>query len=279
MSVSLNPLKFCGTSLTCVAASIISANAAITHLDGLNSLATGVHSVTAGGNTFDGYVRNDGGTGWLLIGRGREGWEFDNDGQGGAGANASSVLNGSDLGTISAFSPAMYADAVINELISNSAGGVDYTGAEVRFRRAGDSTGTDPFQEVRWRATSQTTWRGDFDFSNPGYALTQDVLSGIGGPVLGTAGNSRDTIAAGNNFARIFTWSWTGHSSVQGFSFGNVTTNGDSSATNFWWESANENHAIPYTEVYIRLLNPVPEPSATALAALGMLGLVLRRRR
>ena len=209
------------TTLTALAAMIFgsaTASAVITHLDGLNGLS-GVQSITAGGNTFDGYVRNDGGTGWLLIGRGRENWEFDTDGQGGAGAAASSVLNGADLGTVAAFAPAMYTDAVINELIANSAGGVDLTDVEIRLRRATDQAGTNPYQEVRWNPTIQTTWRGDVDFggASGGYQVIQDITSGIGspsGPVIALTGDTWNTSGGGasplnNGEQRVFTWATT----------------------------------------------------------------------
>ena len=62
-----------------------------------------------------------------------------------------------NLETPEGFSPALYSDAIVNELITNS--GFDFTEVEIRFRRAGDSAGIDPYQEVRWRPTVQTTWK------------------------------------------------------------------------------------------------------------------------
>ena len=219
-------------------------------LNTLDSLITGNHSFTANAQTFEAYVDNDGGTGWLLVGRGRNGWEFDNDGQGAV----ASVNQG--LGTNAAFAPALYSNAIVNDLITKS--GIDLTGVEIRIRRAGDSTGTAAYQEARWRPTTQTTWIGEFDVAGTGYAVEHEILSGIGGAAGPVASNTRDAIDAGNNYARIFTWAWTGHGNQQGFSYGNVVTNGANNATSFWWESGNENHALPYTEVYIRSLSHPP---------------------
>jgi hypothetical protein len=251
--------------------------AAITNLS-LESLATGNHSFNADSQTFDAYVRNDEGIGWLLVGRGRNGWEFDSDGQG----TVASVGVAQDLGTSAAFAPALYSDSIINDLIGNS--DIDLTNVEIRFRRAGDSTGTDPYQEARWRPLTQTSWLGQFD-SN--YDVEQEIISGIGGPTETRNTNSRDAQPTGNNFTRIFTWAWSGHANQQGFSYGAVTTDGSNNSTNFWWENGNENHALAYTEVYIRSLVPVvaanaiPEPSTFIPAAFGLLslGLINWRRR
>ena len=55
----------------------------------------------------------------------------------------------------------------------------------------------------------------------------------------------------------IFTWAWGGHNNLMGFSMGNTVPGADN-ATTFIWDHPNNgfNHAIPYTEVYIRLKAP-----------------------
>ena len=223
-------------------------DAGITDLNTLDTLATGNHSFTADSQTFDAYVRNDGGTGWLLVGRGRNGWQFDNDGQGAVSAVSQ------NLGTPAAFAPAMYSNAIVNDLIGNS--GTDLTDVEIRIRRAADSGGVNPYQEARWRPTLQTTWTGDFD-AGSGYGVVHEIVSGLASPAGPVASNTRDAVQAGNNFTRIFTWAWGGHGNQQGFSYGNVTTDGANNGTSFWWENGNENHALPYTEVYIRRISAI----------------------
>ena len=221
-----------------------------TNLHALNVLPTGNHLFLVGGESIEAYIENDGAIGWLLVGRGRNGWEFDTDGQG----VAAEVGVQANLRTSAAFAPALYSDALINDLIANS--GVDLTDVEIRFSRAGDAAGTDPYQEARWRTSARTTWTGDFDI---GYPVQHEILSGIGAPIGPLATDSRDATAGGNDFSRIFTWAWGGHGNQQGFSYGNVVTNGANDGASFWWENADENHALPYTEVYIRLLNPKPQ--------------------
>jgi hypothetical protein len=251
------------------------------NLNSLNVMSTGNHSFTADGQTFDAHVDNDGTTGWLLVGRGRNNWEFDNDGQG-----LVDEVN-DNLGTPAAFAPKLYSDAIINELITNS--GVDLTDVEIRLRRASDVAGTDPYQESRWRPTSQTTWVGNFDNAVPGnlgYDVEFEILSGLGGAHGPVATNTRDNCcgAANNGPQRVFTWEWGGHGNQQGFSYGQTVIGVDNNDPNtFLWEVAVENHALPYTEVFIRSLNApvIPEPTTLLLAVMGLLMSVvcIRRRR
>ena len=116
--------------LTAVVAAemLVAGGAYAVELNSLDFLTSGNHSFTADGQTFQARVDNDGSHGWLLVGRGREGWQFDTDGQG-----AVDDVN-QNLGTSAAFSPALYSDAIINDLISAS--GTDMTDIEVLLRRA-----------------------------------------------------------------------------------------------------------------------------------------------
>ena len=83
-------------------------------------------------------------------------------------------------------------------------GSATLTDVEIRISRAGDSAGVDPYQEVRWRPKTRTTWTGDFD-ANDQYKIEHEVLSGIGGARGPVDSNTRDAIALGNDFSRIFT--------------------------------------------------------------------------
>lgn len=215
---------------------------AITSLAQVTGLATGNYIVTGNGQTFTGYVMTSLGSSWLLVGRGREGWEFDADGQ----ATNADVRN--NLGVVAGFSPAAYEDAIINDLITNAA--IDLTGVEIRINRAADTTGTN-YQEVLWRPTVQTAWVWSFDTTD--YQIVHDVQASILGAASSSTRNTRDA-NAGNDWRRIFTWAWGGHASQQGFSYGSSVggVNGNDANT-FLWENGTENHAIPYAEVYIRV--------------------------
>ena len=65
---------------------------------------------------------------------GREGWEFDEDGQGAI----TNVIQG--LGTTSAFTPAAYSASLINDLLLQS--GLTMADIEVRLKRAQNIAGT-----------------------------------------------------------------------------------------------------------------------------------------
>ena len=213
-------------------------------------------TVTADGQTFSARVDHDGTNSWLLIGRGREGWDFTTTGQG-----AVADVN-SNLGTPAGFAPAAYSDAIVNDLLSQL--GVNLDDAEVRIRRAANAAGTD-WQEARWYDFASDSWTFDLNQGpanqDGGIPVTHEVVSGPGAPFLDTTSNTRDTATtvgsdSGNNAQRIFTWPWSGHNFEQGFSYGSAISGGANNATSYLWQFSTENHAIPYSEVYIRPLDP-----------------------
>lgn len=212
----------------------------------LNNFATGTYSVTVAGQTFPVYVNNDGTSSWMLIGRGREGWEFDTDGQ-----QAPTAVS-TNVGTAAGFAPAALSNAIVNGLLAQS--GINNTNAQFRIRRATDTTGTTPFQEYRWSNFASPTFTFNLDNAGAGIATTAQVfassLNAAAGPA---AGQTRDFDLLGSNGAgRIFTWAWGGHNNSRGFSYGAAVNNGTNAAGSFLWEFANEEHAIPYAEIYIR---------------------------
>lgn len=223
-------------------------NNVITRLNQITNLATGNYPVRANSEAFTGYVLNVSGTRWFLVGRGRNNWDFDADGQ---GVNAD-VITG--LGTTAAFPPRAYNNAIINSLISN--GGINLTGVEIRINRAANVTGTS-FQEVFWRPISQTTWT--WDFSGADYDVEHDVrVSVLGAGFLDTTGKTRDSMntpisSAANDHTRIFSWGWASQGTQKGFCYGSSVQGTDgNSPTTFMWELATEDHACPYTEVFVR---------------------------
>ncbi len=218
---------------------------AITSLSQIIGLPQGNYIISANSETFNGYVETSLGSSWLLVGRGREGWEFDADGQ---ATNADVISN---LGTTAAFPPAAYSNAIINDLITNA--GINLTNVEIRIKRAANISGTS-YQEILWRPITQASWVWSFDTPSPGYAVEHEVLPSILGAGGSTTGNTRDIDAGGNGGRRIFTWSWVNHGSQKGFSYGNLVGGVDNNDPNtFLWESTNESHALGYTEVYIRV--------------------------
>jgi hypothetical protein len=223
-------------------------NNVITRLNQITNLATGTYPVRANNEAFTGYVANLSGTRWFLVGRGRNNWDFDADGQ---GVNAD-IITG--LGTSAAFSPRAYNNAIINSLITS--GGINLTGVEIRINRAANVTGTS-FQEVFWRPITQTTWT--WDFPGTDYDVEHDVRASIlGAAFLDTTGKTRDSMntpisSSANDHTRIFSWGWASQASQKGFCYGSTIGGTDgNSPTTFMWELNTEQHACPYTEVFIR---------------------------
>ena len=223
-------------------------NNVISRLNQITNLATGNYPVRANSEAFTGYVVNVSGTRWFLVGRGRNNWDFDADGQ---GVNAN-VITG--LGTNAAFTPRAYNNAIINGLITS--GGINLTGVEIRINRAANITGTS-FQDVFWRPISQTTWTWDFPTAD--YDVEHDVrVSVLGAGFLDLTGKTRDSTStpvssSANNHTRIFSWGWASQGNQKGFCYGSTVQGTDgNSPTTFMWELTTEGHACPYTEVFVR---------------------------
>ena len=133
------------------------------------------------------------------------------------------------------------------------------SGVEVRLRRASTPDGTGEYQELRWRdftglPNSNANWSWDFDSGAIVAEMERvNVPAGLSGASLGTGRDDvRDHETAGNDADRVFTWDWDGHNWQRGFAYGGEVTNGANNANSFLWEDGDENHAIPYTEVYLR---------------------------
>ncbi len=170
----------------------------------------------------------DGG-GWTLIGRGREGWDWNN-----AGKNISQVPFG--VGTSAAFRPAYYSSVIIDKIIDKS---VSDLKDGIRIKRAADNLGNS-YQEMRWYLSNQIRWSWMFNSSIhiSNYIINNNSIGSC---------NTRDC-DPGNQQYRTFTWAWSGHNYKKGFSYGDTVRG----SNGFLWEYAGNDHAIPYTEVYVR---------------------------
>lgn len=228
--------------------------------DGLSAargLATGTADFTLASGVVSLYVDGayDGG-GWVLVGRGREGWSWNDAG------NATPAEVAADLGTTAAFVPKFLFAALIDELIDNDE--LQLWGVEIRLKRAAATDGS-AYQEVSWRPQYATDWTWLFDA--PAYDVFQTVADSVLGDGHVSRGPARDTLDGTNDDqTRVFTWAWSEHNSLSGFSYGAAVDIGTGDATSFLWQYANEGAAIPYTEVYVRGAGRVPASCAEILA-------------
>lgn len=201
-------------------------------------------------------MTTDGG-GWVLVARGREGWTFRDYGQ----STPENIRTNVD--NTAAFSPGALSTDIINDLIADAH--VSDLVDGVRIRRATEKVpGVNDWQEIRWNFDDLTSWSWAF-----GGGHRFDTFSIDGNQ--GTGSNSKDSKVkmpaepgAGNRASggldAWFTYPWSGHGGLAGFSYSDET-DGDNNSTSYLWERATENHAIPFTQVWLR-----PQLSTPVLA-------------
>ena len=203
-------------------------------------------------------MTTDGG-GWVMIGRGRDGWTFQDSGQ--SPQSLIGAVNGP-----AAFSPAALSSEKIDGLLGG--GAVKDLADGLRIRRAKNTDGSD-WQEMRWRFLDLGTWSWALD---GGHRLASFSIDGA----AGTGSNSRDSsarlwgeIGAGNraatNFNGWFTFPWSGHGRQAGFSYRD-SIDGQRNHTSYLWEFNTENQALPFTQLFLRptLITAAPAPIADA---------------
>ncbi len=185
-------------------------------------------------------MTTDGG-GWVLIGRGRQGWQFNSAGQG----SPATLRN--TIGGTAAFTPAVLSTDTINGLVAggNIAGLPD----GIRIRRAADMTGT-TWQDVRYHVHDESRWSWGF---GGGVVLDSADFDGVNYPLPNSNAVAASTadLAIDDGMFRIFTWPWFDHNSQAGFAYGSSVA-GSSASTAYLWTAAGENFAIPFAQVWIR---------------------------
>jgi hypothetical protein len=168
----------------------------------------------------------DGG-GWTLIGKGREGWTWDNNGQG--------TL--SDL----ALNPTSYTVATMPATLVDSLVKRNMNLLEAGLRIDRDALS----QKVIWRFSALTKFSWTFDATYAVNAWLNDVNRG--------AFDTYDQyLTGGNDCNRIFTWAWSSHNYVKGFSAGAYCP----CSTSTGWCYSNEAHVIVPSKVWIREAAP-----------------------
>jgi chitodextrinase len=180
-------------------------------------------------------MTTDGG-GWVLIGRGREGWTWSPAGQGGIAALRTTITGPA------AFSPATYPTATVQGLLGG--GRVDALTDGIRVRRAANSTGT-TWQEMRLKMSNRSSWSWAF---GGGELMSNVIINGTTYP----GGNSQSWAANGDqNLLRMTTNDAAAHNYKQGFAYGNRIS-GANDPNNYLWTYTTEKSALPFSQVFIR---------------------------
>jgi hypothetical protein len=190
-------------------------------------------------------MTTDGG-GYVLVGRGRDGWSFFPTGQRSA-ANILSAPNGT-----AAFAPAALPTDTINGLLN----GGTVTGLDdgVLLKRAASFDGSSS-QLVKWHLLHLNSWSWSFP---GGQQLASADINGT----TYVGGNTRDPLqtfdgqvgpgtGSANNSLRVFTYQWAQHNYSAGFGYG-ASVSGNNSPNSYLWTYQNEGAALPFTQVMIR---------------------------
>ncbi len=190
-------------------------------------------------------MTTDGG-GWVLIGRGREGWTFRDYGQS-TSRRLRETIDGTD-----AFSPAALSADTIDGLLNG--GAVSDLADGLRVRRATNKNGT-AWQDLRWGFLDLGAWSWAL---GGGHRLAWWSIDGT----TGSGSNTKDSsirmwgeVGAGNRDGNDldgwYTFPWSGHGRQAGFSYRGLV-DGDHDGTSYLWENNNERQAIPFAQLFIR---------------------------
>lgn len=182
-------------------------------------------------------MTTDGG-GWVLVGRGRDGWSWDGDAQG-SPAQIASTPTGQ-----AAFAPKKLSTATVDALLGG--GRVDALTDGVRLRRAASTTGTS-WQEVRMRIRSLPSWSWAFGAGHPLSSASFDGTSYSGA-------TSRDfgttSTLSSNRLRRVWTFESSTNGWVRGFNYG-ASVAGSTASSSFLYATGSGN-ATPFTQVFLR---------------------------
>src|SRR4051794_35046094 len=115
------------------------------------------------------------GGGWVLVGRGRQGWKPYYEGVGTA-AQVRDTVTGP-----AAFSPAQLSSKTVDGLLNNPK--VSALADGIRLRRAADRAGS-TWQEVRFKMTSRDRWAWTFAAQHPVGTYTFNGIGSSGGQTV-----------------------------------------------------------------------------------------------
>lgn len=176
----------------------------------------------------------DGG-GWVLIGRGREGWKEMYEGLG-TTAQVRSTVTGTG-----AFTPRQLSSTTIDQLLNGKSAQTLSDG--IRLRRALNTSGSQ-WQEVRFQTTKRERWTWTFSSETPVASYKFDNLNGTGG--------ATSTFGSGQGTNRVDTRELKAQGWTQGWSYGTSTTGTNASTSYVWSATSGTGSARPFTQMFLR---------------------------
>lgn len=179
-------------------------------------------------------MTTDGG-GWVLIGKGREGWTNEYQGKG-----LESDLLTPTLTTMSSATTQLSSERV-DELLGG--GRVDALTDGIRLRRAMDANGTS-WQEARFRLANRDRWAWTFGAQHPLSSYSFGSDNGSGGIT--------SSFGLDNRYRRVVNTTSSSQTYKLGFAYGSQVTGTTSSTTYLWSATNGLGGAFPYTQAYLR---------------------------
>jgi hypothetical protein len=206
-------------------------------------------------------MTTDGG-GWVLVGRGRDGWQWDGDAQG-TPAQLAGVPDG-----LKAFTPRKLSNATIDALLGGRS--VDALPDGIRLRRATDTAGS-TWQEVRFSVRSLRSWTWAFGAGVPLTHASFDGRRYDGRTTRDWGSTSTAGVAA---TSRVWTFESGANGWVRGFNHGQGVAGSIESDSYLY--ATGSGYATPFTQVFVRprlrqadLAFPsVPDAGTAAVTAL-----------
>ncbi|MCC3266585.1 fibrinogen-like YCDxxxxGGGW domain-containing protein [Arthrobacter gengyunqii] len=198
----------------------------------------------------------DGG-GWVLVGRGREGWKELYEGRG-TPAQVRSTVTGTG-----AFSPRQLSAPLIDGLLNGQA--PDQLEDGIRLRRALDTAGS-TWQETRYRTANQPRWTWAIGSATPVVSGSFDSTAFSGGLT--------SSFGTNQTFNRVVTTEAQAQGWTQGFAYGSQARGVNSADSYVWSSTATAGNPRPFTQMYLRPkitqatagFTPLPDAGAPAYA-------------
>ncbi len=180
-------------------------------------------------------MTTDGG-GWVLVGRGRQGWRSEYEGLGTAAQVRDNVT-----GT-AAFLPRQLPGTVIDGLLDGRR--VDSLTDGIRLRRATNTAGT-TWQETRFTMRGRDRWSWAFRARHWVDNIKFDSTTS-------SNGQRSNNFGSDNNYRRVYTDITSAQGWNGGFGFGSSARGTTAADSYIWSASASIGYPIPFTQVYIR---------------------------
>lgn len=194
----------------------------------------------------------DGG-GWVLVGKGRDGWVNDYVGKGDASALLTPDTTPMSSTTVQL--PATAVDGLLNN------GRVDALPDGIRLRRALDTTGS-TWQEDRFAYASRDRWVW-------GFAAEHALGSWSIGTATGTGGTTQSSWGTDQAYNRINPTGQDAQLLHLGFAYGSSVAGSSADSSYLWSAVDGQGGALPYTQMYLRPKVTSSDAGFTAIADAG----------